>query len=290
MNLRSIPCLLGLSLAFLACHPDFYKVSDRTPEGSFTENCEGPNVDRQGNLFVVNWQKDGTVARIPPGKPAELFVELPKGSTANSIQFDSKGALLLADFTGHNVLKVDPATKAVTVFCHDARFNQPNDLCITKSDVLYASDPNWAKGTGQIWKITPDGTAQLLEKDMGTTNGIALSPDERFLYVNESIQRNIWVFEVTPTGLSNKRLFHYFEKDGLDGMKCDVKGNLYVTRWGAGEIAVFAPNGQLLRTITTQGKKVSNLNFGGKDGKTVFVTLQDRKCVEMFQNEISGKQ
>jgi sugar lactone lactonase YvrE len=289
MKLKGFAILGAIYLALSACHSTLYTVSDRTPEGSFTENCEGPNVDAAGNLYVVNWQKDGTIAKIAPGLPAELFVQLPEGSTANSIQFDSKGALLLADFTGHNVLKVDPKSKAVSVFCHDARFNQPNDLCITKSDVLYASDPSWSKGSGQIWKITPDGKAQLLEKDMGTTNGITLSPDERFLYVNESVQRDIWVYEVAEDGLHNKRLFYHFEKDGLDGMKCDLKGNLYVARWGAGEVAVLSPNGTLLRTIPTKGKRVSNLNFGGKDGKTIFVTLQDRKCVEMFQNDIAGK-
>jgi len=246
-------------------------------------------MDKAGNLYVVNYQKDGTVGVVRPGGKAEIFVELPAGSTANSIQFNSKGELLLADFTGHNVLKIDPLTKKVSVFCHDDRFNQPNDLCISRADVLYASDPNWAKGTGQLWKITPDAKAVLLDGAMGTSNGIELSPDERTLYVNESVQRNIWAYDVTVEGVANKRLFASFGDGGLDGMKCDRKGNLYVTRWGNGRVAVFSPQGKLIREIATKGKKTSNLTFGGKDGKTVFVTLQDRKCVEMFRNGVGGK-
>ena len=268
----------------------WYIPSDLSPEGSFTTNCEGPCVDKAGNLYVVNFREDGTVGWIQPGKPVELWTKLPDGSIANSIQFDSKGDMLLADFSGHNVLKINPATKKTSVFCHDAHFNQPNDLCISKGDVLYASDPNWKSGTGQVWKITPDGKAEVAAPAMGTTNGIALSPDEKTLYVNESVQRRIWAFAVLPDGnLGNKRLFASFDDFGLDGMKCDREGNLYATRWGKGTIAVLSPTGQQIREITLQGKKVSNLAFGGPDGKTVYVTLQDRKCVGTFRNKIAGK-
>lgn len=287
--MKTSACLLLLCGLSACTASKLYTVTDLTPENSFTENCEGPRMDKAGNLYVVNYQKDGTVGVVRPGGKAEIFVELPAGSTANSIQFNSKGELLLADFTGHNVLKIDPLTKKVSVFCHDDRFNQPNDLCISRADVLYASDPNWAKGTGQLWKITPDAKAVLLDGAMGTSNGIELSPDERTLYVNESVQRNIWAYDVTVEGVANKRLFASFGDGGLDGMKCDRKGNLYVTRWGNGRVAVFSPQGKLIREIATKGKKTSNLTFGGKDGKTVFVTLQDRKCVEMFRNGVGGK-
>lgn len=264
--------------------------SDLSPEGSFTTNCEGPCVDKSGDLFVVNFREDGTVGRIQAGKPAELWATLPAGSIANSIQIDSKGDLLLADFAKHNVLKINPATKKVSVFCHNTRFNQPNDLCMAKGDVLYASDPSWKTSTGQVWKIAADGVASLVAPDMGTTNGITLSPDEKTLYVNESVQRKIWAFPVLPDGnLGTKRLFASFEDFGLDGMKCDREGNLYVTRWGKGTIVVLSPEGQQIREIVLEGKKVSNLAFGGPDGKTVYVTLQDRKCVSSFRNKIAGK-
>ncbi|MBU6340251.1 MAG: SMP-30/gluconolactonase/LRE family protein [Bacteroidetes bacterium] len=281
--------LIVFLISMYACKSGYYIVSDRTPEAGFTENCEGPNVDKEGNLYVVNWGKDGTIARIPPGKPAELFVQLPPGSTANSIQFDKNGDLLLADFTAHQVLRVDARTHAIQTWCKDLRFNQPNDLTISPEGILYASDPNWQNSTGNLWKIGRDHKALLLEDSMGATNGITLSPDGRQLFVNESIQRNIWVYDVIPNGnVENKKLFYHFKEGGLDGMKCDAKGNVYIARWGLGQIAVLSPKGKLLRKIKTKGLKVSNLCFGGPDGKTVYVTLQDRKCIETFQNPVPG--
>src|SRR6478609_2618844 len=266
-----------------------YIAKDLTAENLFTENCEGPNY-RDGILYVVNYQKDGTIAAVKPTGEVELYVTLPEGSIANAIQFDAKGNMLLADFKAHNVLKVDKKTKAVSVFSHSDQFNQPNDICISKKGWLFASDPNWKESTGQIWRIDTNGKANLLQSGMGTTNGIELSPDEKTLYVNESVQKKIWKFDVDAKGnISNKQLFGEVPDFGFDGMKCDSKGNLYVTRWGKGTIVIYSPDGKQLREVEMKGKKTSNINFGGKDKKTCYVTLQDRKCIETFQTEIAGK-
>jgi gluconolactonase len=282
-------CLSCMSCAKPASET-LFETRDHTKENLFTTNIEGPAFDMNGNLFVVNFQKDGTIGLVKPEGDVDLFLTLPEGSTANSIQFDSRGNMFLADFTGHNVLKVDMGTKGVSIHAHNDHFSQPNDLCINKKDQLFASDPNWKEGTGRIWRIDPNGLVTLLADSMGTTNGIELSPDERQLYVNESVQRKIWIFDVNDQGdLSNKRLFAEFPDFGFDGMKCDEKGNLYVARYGKGAIAVLSPSGQLVREILLKGKNCSNLVFGGKDGRTVFVTLQDRKGMEKFVNDIPGK-
>jgi gluconolactonase len=252
--------------------------------------AEDYTVDKNGNLYVVNYQKDGTIGLVNPDGSAELFLTLPAGSTANAIQFDSKGNMFLADFTGHNVLKVDMKTKKVNVFVHNENFNQPNDLCINRKDQLFASDPSWKNGTGKLWRIEKNGKAHLLTDQMGTTNGIELSPDEKILYVNESVQRKIWAFDVDEQGgISNKKLFAEFQDFGFDGMKCDREGNLYVTRHGKGAIVVLDPKGKIVREIKLKGKSCSNLVFGGLNGKLVFVTLQDRKGMEKFRNDIPGK-
>jgi len=267
-----------------------YEARDLTAENIFSGNIEGPNTDKAGNLFVVNYQKDGTIGLVRSNGEVELYVTLPEGSVANSIMFDKKGNMLLADFKGHNVLKVDAKTKAVSVFVHQTQFNQPNDLCISKKGKLFASDPNWKESTGKLWRIDGPGKAVLLADDMGTTNGIELSPDESKLYVNESVQRNVWVFDVDKKGnISNKKLFYKFDDFGLDGMKCYVQGNLYVTRHGKGTVAILSPEGKLVREVQMKGKLTSNLTFGGPQGKTCFVTLQDRKCVEVFESEVAGK-
>lgn len=263
---------------------------DFTAENLFTNNIEGPAFDKKGTLYVVNFAKDGTIGKVSSKGKVSMFVTLPEGSTANSIQFDSKGAMFLADFTGHNILKVDMKTRNTSVFCHNDSFNQPNDICIDKKDRIFASDPDWKNSTGQVWRIDPDGKATMIAGGMGTTNGITLSPDERILYVNESVQRNIWAFDIDESGsLSNKRLFAQVPDFGFDGMKCDREGNLYVTRYGKGTILVLNSNGEFLREIILKGKKCSNLVFGGKSGKTIFVTLQDRGGMEVVENQVPGK-
>ncbi len=261
-----------------------YQAKDHTAENLFSSNIEGPAVDRSGRLFVVNYEKDGTIGLVHPNGSVELFLLLPENSTGNSIQFKADGRMLVADFTGHNILEIDPETKRVAVYCHEPRFNQPNDICIHSNGMVFASDPNWKEGTGQLWRIDPDRRAVLLAADMGTTNGICLSPDEKTLYVNESIQRNIWAFDLDAKGgISNKRLLTTVSDHGFDGMKCDRDGNLYVTRYGKGTVAIYNRGGKLIREVSLKGKKVSNITFGGKDGKTAFVTLQDRKGIEKFR-------
>lgn len=267
-----------------------FTASDFTAENLFSKNIEGPIFDRAGNLYVVNFERDGTIAKVDPNGTPQLFVTLPEGSIANSIQINSKGMLLLADFAKHNVLQLNPTTKEVTVFSHTEAFNQPNDLTINKQDQLFASDPDWKNSTGKLWRIEKDGKPVLLEENMGTTNGIELSPDEKTLYVNESAQRTVWAYDVDAVGtISNKRLFAKFPDHGMDGMKCDREGNLYITRYGKGTVAVLSPTGEIIREVQLKGKSCSNLVFGGPDGKTVFVTLQDRKGMEQFRNDIAGK-
>jgi sugar lactone lactonase YvrE len=181
-------------------------------------------------------------------------------------------------------------TKDISIYVHNDAFNQPNDICINKKDQIFASDPNWKESTGKLWRVDKGGKTVLLTDQMGTTNGIALSPDEKILYVNESVQRKIWAFDVDRNGdISNKRLFAEFTDFGFDGMKCDAKGNLYVTRHGKGAIAIISPGGKIIREVMLNGKRCSNLVFGPPNGRTVYVTLQDRKGMERFTNDIPGK-
>lgn len=281
------------ALAFFAfsCHRSAYLgARDFCAEHLFSQNIEGPAFDEKGRLYVVNYQKDGTIGGVDEQGNCSLFVTLPEPSIANAIQFTRNGDMLLADFAGHNILKVLLPEKKVEVYCHDERFNQPNDICLNQHGQLFASDPNWSAGTGQIWRIDPGGHAILLESGMGTTNGITLSPDETKLYVNESIERKVWQYHVDASGnISKKKLLLQFPDFGLDGMKCDNQGNLFITRWGKGVVAIVSPSGKLLQERVLTGKKCSNLVFGGKDGKTVFVTLQDRGCLETFRSATPGK-
>jgi len=271
-------------------NPAQYTASDFTNPGEFTAGIEGPAVSTNGILYAVNFQEKGTIGKVNTEGKAELFIRLPEGSVGNGIRFNSEGKMLIADYTNHNVLQVDMRTNEITALTHNDNMNQPNDLAIMDNDIVFASDPNWQASTGQIWRVDTDGSTTLLEADMGTTNGIEVSPDNKTLYVNESVQRNVWAYDLSSEGnISNKRLLTKFEDFGMDGMRCDIEGNLYITRHGKGTVAIISPSGELLREVQLKGSKPSNIAFGGKEGKTCYITLQDRGCIEKFTAEHPGR-
>ena len=261
-----------------------------TPINGFTSGIEGPACDADGNLYAVNFERQHTIGKVTPDAEASVFVELPTGSIGNGIRFNSEGFMLIADYTNHNVLKVDMQTREISVHAHEPTMNQPNDLAIGANDILYASDPNWGESTGQIWRVDADGQVTLLEAGMGTTNGIEVSPDEKALYVNESAQRNIWAYDLSSAGeISNKRLLIQFPDFNMDGMRCDIEGNLYVTRHGKGTVAKLSPEGEVLLEIELTGKLCTNIAFGGPNGCTCYVTMADRGNVEVFRADIPGR-
>jgi gluconolactonase len=261
-----------------------------TEPGGFTSGIEGPACDKESNLYAVNYERQHTIGKVTPDGECSIFVELPAGSIGNGIRFDSEGSMLIADYTNHNILKVDMRTLQISIYAHEPTMNQPNDIAIGANDIVYASDPKWANSTGQIWRIDTNGEVTLLDTNMGTTNGIEVSPDERTLYVNESVQRNIWAYDLSPDGeISSKRLLIQFPDFGMDGMRCDIDGNLYVTRYGKGTVAKVSPEGEVLLEVQLVGKSCTNLTFGGEDGRTCYVTIADHGNVEYFRTDKPGR-
>lgn len=269
----------------------YYEAFDFSKEHEFTEGIEGPATDASGNIYAVNFKEKGTIGVVSPDGKSQLYVTLPEGSTGNGIRINNQGHLLIADYTGHNILKIDQKEKHIAVFMHNPMMNQPNDLAIMKNQTLFLSDPNWKENTGNLWRVSPTGDVVLVESNMGTTNGIEVSPDEKTLYVNESVQRNVWAYDLNKSGeVSNKRILITFEDHGMDGMRCDVEGNLYITRHGKGSVVIVSPSGKVLKEVKLKGKKPSNITFGGSDGKTCYVTLQDRGYIEYFRSEKAGRE
>lgn len=272
-----------------------------TPVNSFTDGVEGPACDRNGNLYAVNYARQHTIGKVTPSGECSIFLDLPNGSIGNGIRFDSHGNMFIADYTNHNVLRVDmkacanatslaERNAAISMYAHEPSMNQPNDIAISANDLIFASDPNWGGSWGQMWRVDTDGRVTLLETQMGTTNGIEVAPDERTLYVNESAQRNIWAYDLSEAGeISNKRLLIQFSDYGLDGMRCDVDGNLYVTRWGKGTIAKVSPQGDVLLEVELTGKNCTNIAFGGPDGCTCYGTVADQGNIETFRVERPGR-
>jgi sugar lactone lactonase YvrE len=104
------------------------------------------------------------------------------------------------------------------------------------------------------------------------------------------VQRNIWAYDLSADGeISNKRRLIQFPDFGMDGMRCDIEGNLYVTRHGKGTVAKVSPDGAVLLEIELTGKLCSNLAFGGPDGRTCYVTLADWGNIEVFRTDLPGR-
>jgi sugar lactone lactonase YvrE len=280
--------LLLPAASFAADKEELWVAKPLTMEKEFTEGIEGPACDKAGNIFAVNFLKQQTIGKVTPAGKGEVWVTLPGKSTGNGIVFDKKGMMYVADYVGHNVLMIDPATRKITVFAHEPKMNQPNDLAIAPDETLFASDPNWGNSTGQVWRVDRGGKVKLVAGKMGTTNGIEVSPDGKTLYVNESAQRNVWAFDITAEGLANKRLIKKFEDHGFDGMRCDVDGNLYIARYGKGTVVKMSPKGEILNEIDVLGAAPSNLCFGGLDGRTVYVTEVKKTRLVAFRVDKPG--
>ena len=92
-----------------------------TAENSFTTGIEGPACDARGNIYAVNFDRQQTIGRVTPDGKGEVFVELPGKSTGNGIVIDREGTMYVADYVGHNILRIAPKSRAVSVWAHDDR-------------------------------------------------------------------------------------------------------------------------------------------------------------------------
>ncbi|MEA5004822.1 MAG: SMP-30/gluconolactonase/LRE family protein [Rikenellaceae bacterium] len=276
-----LTCVLSMPISTFS-----QQVKDLLPEWTFTKGIEGPSFDKRGILYAVNFSDQGTIGAVDRSGKASLYVRLPEGSVGNGIRFDKLEYMYVADYQKHNILKINPRTREIVVFAHEPAMNQPNDIAISPiTGIIYASDPNWKESTGKLWMVDRMGGVHLLEENMGTTNGIEVSPDGKTLYVNESVSRIIWRYDITlDGGIENKRQFIKFEDFGMDGMRCDKWGNLFVTRHGKGTVVILSPNGKLLKEIPMKGKLCSNIALKTRGNKVeAFVTMADRGCFEYFR-------
>lgn len=268
-----------------------------TPAGEYTHGIEGPAVDQQGNLYVVNFGKPGTIGKLAAGaSQSELFAVLPEGSVGNAIRFDREGRMFVADYKKHTIFVVGRDGKDVETYFHSDDFNQPNDMTVATDGTIYASDPNWKRHDGQIWRVQKSaggsivGDKMTADRRMSTTNGIDLSSDGKTLYVGESDTREIWSYRIDGTRLVAPKLVKRFDDFDIDGLRTDTAGNLFAARILKGTIAVLTPGGKLIREIPLNGKEPTNLAFGGNDGKTVFVTQRQGGFVESFRTDRPGRE
>lgn len=233
--------------------------------------------DSAGGASVVRRRTGYAAADLPPG-PA-------MGS--NGMTLDARGRLTICEPGNRRVTRVEP-DGAITVLAErwgGRRLNSPNDLVYRSDGSLYFTDPPHGlpgEDASPAKELTfngifrlANGTLQLLDSTMARPNGLAFSPDERYLYVANADPRNkIWKrFDVAPDGsVSNGRVFLDLNGEpgtAPDGLKVDREGNLYLT--GAGGLWIVSPGGRILGRIRTTFEP-SNAAWGGHDGRTLYLT------------------
>jgi len=272
---------------------------------------EGP-VWLNGTLYFAEIPSD-SIRKWSPGSGVSMFLtpsgyegHTPYGgpeSGSNGMTVDADGRLTVAGHARRNVYRLEGLnpTAQITILADSykgKKLNSPNDLVYRSDGSLYFTDPPYGLRTqsdsDEEKQLSANGVyriphalqqnagaqpvrseLQLLISDLTRPNGIVFSPDEKYLYVNNSEPKKIWMrYRVQPDGsLADAKLFYDATKDARpgapDGMKVDEKGNVYST--GPGGVWIFTPDGKPLGTIVMP-EKSANVAWGGPDHKTLYIT------------------
>jgi gluconolactonase len=199
---------------------------------------------------------------------------------SNGHTVDQEGRLVSCEHRGRCVSRTEHDGRRVVLAdrFEGKRLNSPNDIVVSRSGHVYFTDPAFGKAQDTreldfygVYHLTPKGELRLIAKPQGRPNGIALSPNGRILYVNNSDERNVRAYDVEHNGeVSNERIL-ISGIDGVpDGMKVDEKGNLYVA---AKDIIVYSPEGKEIGRIPVS-ESASNCAFGDPDFQTLYITAR----------------
>lgn len=214
---------------------------------------------------------------------------------SNGLTFGEDGFLYACDYGIGAILKIslEGKTKILSAGYQGSRFNRPNDLAYSPDGFLFFTDPKSYgkdKPDGRIFKLnTATGEVELVKDSLHFPNGIAFSPDGKNLFVCESAMNRVLKYEYTEKGLlKNKTAFIELPGGDPDGIAFDTNGNLYCAHFGGGTIYVINSNAEVVNELKAPGKKPSNVEFGGEDMKTLFITEDETNSVYKTVTEIPG--
>jgi gluconolactonase len=267
-----------------------------------TANVEGPLWWKEGGYLLFRGT-DLKRWKYSPGQPISVFKE--NTNAANGITRDPQGRLVACEAATRRVVR-EEHDGSITVMASSFQgrpLNFPNDIVVKSDGAIYFTDP-WAGPAAQVppgegdlgyagvYRILPDrGTLTLLVNDFLAPNGIAFSPDESVLYVNDSQRRHIRAFDVLPNGTIARQTDRVLvnlggpEPGGPDGMKVDTAGNIYCG--GSGGLYIVGANGKKLGRIVHGFANTANVAFGGDDWKTVYFCT--RTSLGSFKVKIAGE-
>jgi gluconolactonase len=241
---------------------------------------EGPYWHPEGFLLFSDIPANRVYKWTPGNSESEVYLE-PSGNS-NGIAARPDGTLLLAQHAG-SVSEVTDSltTNPVATQYNGMRLNSPNDVAVRSDGLIYFTDPTFGVSDDEreldisgVYRINADGSVTLLYDGFNLPNGIAFSPDESLLYVNDSETGQILRFDVLDNGnLENPQPFadigEMAELGGADGMKTDSEGRLYTT--GPNGFIVFDEDGNRIKQIRFD-HQITNLAWGGEEMNELYMT------------------
>jgi len=259
---------------------------------------EGPASDGKGNIYVSNCDADpGIVTRVDEkGNSSIAFTGSDKTfKKTNGMTFGANGSLYACDFGRKIIVEIRP-DGAVSTYAENYQgvpFRGPNDLAFDPSGNLYFTDPAGSSKeapVGRVYRVDKLKKVTQVASGLAFPNGIAFSADGKTLYVAESQKYQVLKYAVKADGSLGEKSVHCTlpGDHDPDGMNFDSAGNLWVAQFGGGAVHEFDPSGKLLRSIPMPGKNVTNVEFGGKDMKTLYITEVQTGALYRIRTEVPG--
>ncbi len=270
--------------------------------GSGFNWSEGPIWVPAMNALLFSDVPENRVYRWKDGEGISVFLE-PSGFTAtqyngrergsNGLTLDTQGRLTLCQHGDRRVARLAADGKSFETVVDNfegGRFNSPNDLCFDRAGNLFFTDPPYGLPSDQkqeipfqgVFRLGTDGKLTVIARELHRPNGVALSPDERTVYVASSEGKEPWIkaYSLNADGsVASSRLFFdgsalmkQGRRGAFDGLKVDVHGNIWTT--GPGGVLIISPEGKHLGSILT-GRATANCAFGDADHQTFYMTADE---------------
>lgn len=284
MNLYRSILLAGLMLALLftaGCETEIeFSLGEPEVVTSGFRFTEGPVWQPEGFLLFSDIPASIIYKWTPGNTESEVFIE-PSGNS-NGIKVLPDGTLIVAQHAGRvSVVNEDRELITVADQYDGMRLNSPNDIAVRSDGLVYFTDPDFGVSDENkeldfqgVYRINHDGSLTVVYDEFSLPNGIVFSPDENYLYVNDSATGDIRRFDVMENGdlgdsIHFANIGEMASLGGADGMVVDGYGRLYTT--GPNGFIVFDSAGEQLEQIRFD-QQITNLAWGGEDGNDLFIT------------------
>jgi len=256
------------------------------------EFVEGPVWHLDENHLTFNDIPASRTYRWFPNQGVRILRD--RTNKANGNTYDNFGHMVVCEHATSRLVQTDVNGQVIKTMASNYQgkeLNSPNDVVVSRSGLIYFTDPNFGRKPGRVgierpqqlpfqgvYRFNPETESlSLLIDDLSNPNGLCFSPDESKLYVNDSPNRSIWVYDIDPSGeVQNGSIFAKTEGDGPglpDGMKVDREGRVYCAAQGG--IHIWSSEGVFLGRLRCPNQ-VANFCFGDPDLRTLYLTASDK--------------